>query len=134
MDAVKLDAGCTGRIGKLTVVTRNADGVKVAEGAHDLMVGGGSIRCLAKIPVVHQDGIQVMGGARILFRNLTVDCGRADDKVNSNLFINMAGDSRTPPTDVVCDGCTLKGGAAHTVLLQHSIRSGVTDSTLCSSA
>src|SRR4051794_38448740 len=46
-DAVHLAPGCTGRIGRLTVITSVADGVKVAEGVHDLAVGGGSIRCLA---------------------------------------------------------------------------------------
>ena len=49
-DAVHLEPGCTGRIGRLTVVTSVADGVKVAEGVHDLAVDGGSIRCLAKLP------------------------------------------------------------------------------------
>ena len=49
-DAVHLRPGCTGRIGKLVVVQRSGDGVKVAEGVHDLVVGGGSIRCLAKAP------------------------------------------------------------------------------------
>ena len=39
---------------------------------HDLTVGGGSIRCLAKAPRFHQDGIQVMGGARITFRDLKI--------------------------------------------------------------
>ena len=96
-----------------------ADGVKVADGVHDLTVGGGSIRCLAKAPTLHQDGIQVMGGVRITFQNLSVDCGRRDDAViNSNLFFNQAGESRPPPTDVVCDGCSLGGGAAHTVSIQ----------------
>ena len=44
-DAVHLEDGCTGRIGKLTVTQSIADGVKVAEGAHDLTIGGGTIRC-----------------------------------------------------------------------------------------
>ena len=49
-DAVHLQPGCTGRIGRLEVVQYAADGVKVAGGVHDLTVGGGSIRCLAKAP------------------------------------------------------------------------------------
>ncbi len=131
-DAVHLEDGCTGRIGLLTVIQNIADGVKVAEGAHDLTIGGGSIRCLAKLPVLHQDGIQVMGGARITFKNLTVSCGRPGESlINSNLFIKMSGRSSTPPTDVVCAGCTFGGGAAHTVNIQASVRSGVIDSTLC---
>ena len=132
-DAVHLEDGCTGRIGLLTVTQSIADGVKVAEGAHDLTVEGGSIRCLAKIPNVHQDGIQVMGGSRITFENLDVSCGRPGESlINSNLFIKESGRSSTPPTDVVCSGCTFGGGAAHTVNIQASIRSGVEGSSLCS--
>ncbi len=132
-DAVHLENGCTGRIGQLTVTQSIADGVKVAEGAHDLTIGGGSIRCLAKIPNVHQDGIQVMGGERITFQNLTVDCGRPGESlINSNLFIKESGRSTTPPTDVVCADCTFGGGAAHTVNIQASVRSGVEGSSLCS--
>lgn len=131
-DAVHLEPGCTGRIGRLDVTTSLADGVKVAYGVHDLVVGGGTVTCLAKAPTLHQDGIQVMGGERITFRQMHVDCGRANGRlINSQLFINMAGRSPTPPTDVVCDGCSFGPGAAHTVSTQDSIRSGVTNSTLC---
>jgi hypothetical protein len=113
-------------------VTSVADGVKVADGVHDLVVGGGSIRCLAKAPTLHQDGMQVMGGARITLNGLRIDCGRTNDTlVNSNLFINRAGKSVAPPTDVVCVSCLLGGGAAHTVDIQDSVRSGVVSSTLC---
>ena len=76
-DAVHLRDGCTGRIGQLVVNQSVGDAVKVAQGVHDLAVEGGTIRCFAKAPVLHQDGIQVMGGLRISFRHLTVDCGRA---------------------------------------------------------
>ena len=127
-----LRPGCTGRIGKLVVVQRSGDGVKVAEGVHDLVVGGGSIRCLAKAPDFHQDGIQVLGGARITFRELTVSCGRRDDRlINSNLFIKQAGKSQLPPRDVVCENCSFGGWAAHTVSVQASVRSGVTGSKIC---
>lgn len=131
-DAVHLQPGCTGTIGQIDVTTSVADGIKVAGGVHDLVVGGGTIRCLAKAPVLHQDGIQVLGGERITFQDMHVDCGRpAESLINSNMFINMAGRATTPPTDVVCDGCAFGGGAAHTVSVQNSIRSGVENSTLC---
>ncbi|HVN60072.1 MAG TPA: hypothetical protein VMT59_02345 [Gaiellaceae bacterium] len=131
-DAVHLADGCTGRIGLLTVTEYVADGVKVSAGAHDLTIGGGTIRCLAKTPTVHQDGIQAMGGARITFKGLTVSCGRPGESlINSNLFIKQGGRSTTPPTDVVCVDCDLGGGAAHTVNIQASVRSGVVDSSLC---
>lgn len=131
-DAVHLRDGCTGRIGKLVVNQSIGDGVKVAQGVHDLSIDGGSVRCFAKGPVLHQDGIQVMGGTRITFRNLTVDCGRAGERlINSNLFIKQAGRSIDPPTDVICVDCVFGGGAAHTVNIQTSVRSGVESSTLC---
>jgi hypothetical protein len=131
-DAVHLERGCTGRIGTLDVVTSVADGVKVAEGAHDLAVDGGSIRCQGKVADVHQDGMQVMGGARITLRGLHIDCGRAQDAlINSNLFIKRSGRSVDPPTDVVCVDCVLGGAAAHTASIQESVRSGLVDSQLC---
>jgi hypothetical protein len=131
-DAVHLRFGCTGRIGKLVVVQRSGDAVKVAEGVHDLVVGGGKIRCLSKAPRFHQDGIQVMGGARITFRELKVSCGRRDERlINSNFFVNQGKHSRLPPRDVVCESCTFGGWAAHTVSVQASVRSGVTGSKLC---
>jgi hypothetical protein len=131
-DAVHLERGCTGRIKQLQVVTAAGDAVKVAEGVHDLELGGGSVRCTGKLPKMHQDGIQVMGGTRITFRNLSVDCGRSDTRlINSNLFIKRAGRSGSPPTDVVCVDCFLGGDAAHTASIQESVRSGLVDSTLC---
>jgi hypothetical protein len=131
-DAVHLKRGCTGRIGRLEVVTSAGDAVKVAEGAHDLAIGGGAIHCKAKLPTMHQDGIQVMGGARLTFRHVTIDCGRAGESlINSNLFIKRAGRSLRPPTDVVCVDCFLGGSAAHTANIQESVRSGLVDSTLC---
>ncbi len=131
-DAIHLRPGCTGRIGRVEVTQSAGDGIKVAEGAHDIEIDGGFVHCLAKAPGLHQDGIQVLGGDRITFRHLDIDCGRAGERlINSNLFIREAGRSTHPPTDVVCDECTLGGDAAHTVSIQKSLRSGVTDSTLC---
>ena len=131
-DAVHLRSGCTGRIGRLEVVQWAGDGVKVSYGVHDLDVGGGSITCLGKAPDLHQDGIQVMGGAHITFHDLAVNCGRRNATlINSELFINRGGQAVTPPTDVICDGCSFGPWAAHTVSVQDSVRSGVTNSTLC---
>jgi hypothetical protein len=131
-DAVHLRRGCTGRIKHLQIVTSAGDAVKVAEGTHDLVVESGSITCAGKLPNMHQDGIQVMGGARITFRHLRINCGRPDERlINSNLFIKRAGRSQRPPTDVVCVDCFLGGSAAHTANIQESVRSGLVDSTLC---
>jgi hypothetical protein len=131
-DAVHLEPGCTGRIRHLQVLTAAADAVKVAEGVHDLAVDGGSVVCTAKLPTMHQDGIQVMGGERITLRALSVDCGRPGESlINSNLFINQSGRSTKAPTDVVCVDCFLGGAAAHTANIQNSVRSGVVSSRLC---
>ena len=131
-DAIHLEPGCTGRIRHLQVVTAAGDAVKAAEGVHDLAIDGGSVVCTAKLPTMHQDGIQVMGGERITFRALDINCGRAGESlINSNLFINQAGRSTHPPTDVVCADCFLGGDAAHTANIQNSVRSGVVSSTLC---
>ena len=70
------------------------DGIKAAEGVHDLTIGGGSITCLGKAPNMHQDGVQVMGGSRITFSNMTINCGRAADRlIDSNFFVKRAGQS-----------------------------------------
>lgn len=131
-DAIHLASGCTGRIGRVDVTTSIADGVKVSQGAHDLTIGGGRVRCLAKIPLVHQDGIQVMGGSKITLTGIVVDCGRLqDDSINSNLFVNLGGDSTQPPADVLCVSCVFGSFAAYTVSIQNSVRSGVVDSTVC---
>ena len=42
--------------------------MKVVEGVHDLAIDSGSVVCTAKLPTMHQDGIQVMGGERITLR------------------------------------------------------------------
>ncbi len=131
-DAIHLEPGCTGRIRHLDVLTAAADAMKVAEGVHDLAIDGGSVVCTAKLPTMHQDGIQVMGGERITLRGLSINCGRSGESlINSNLFINQAGRSTKPPTDVVCVDCFLGGSAAHTANIQNSVRSGVVSSTLC---
>jgi hypothetical protein len=131
-DAVHLRPGCTGRIGTLVISDSAGDAVKVAEGVHDLTIGGGVIRCPAKAPKLHQDGVQVMGGQRITFQNMVIDCGRqADSLIDSNFFLNQAGQSTVPPSDVVCDHCVLGGWTAHTTNIQSSLRSGIRNSTLC---
>jgi hypothetical protein len=95
-------------------------------------IGGGSIRFLAKLPVVHQDGVQVMGGDRITFNRLQIDCGRAGQRlINSNLFIKQSGRSLAAPTDILCVHCLLGEEAAHTVDIQSSARSGLVGSRIC---
>jgi hypothetical protein len=132
IDAVHLASGCTGTIGSLTVTTASADGVKVAEGVHDLTIGGGSVTCTAKALTLHQDAVQAMGGSAVTFEGVRLDCGRADESlIDANWRVAKAGKSTTAPTGIVCDHCWLGSYTAHTVDLQESIASGVTNSTVC---
>jgi hypothetical protein len=126
-DAIQLARGCSGRIGEIVVVQYRKDGVKVTGGAHDLVIEGGSIECRGQSPGSHQDGVQAMGGRRITFENLRIDCpGRS-----SAFIVRHGGTSgKELPTDVVCVRCVLVGGSVP-VRINESVRSGVRDSTLC---
>jgi hypothetical protein len=128
-DAIHLRTNCTGRIGRIEIDTWVADGVKVnapAPAAHDLTVGGGYIRCHEHAGAVHQDGIQVMGGQRLTFRNLEINC---NSRPNSMFFVQAARGGM--PTDVICDGCFLGSGAASTLRIEESIRSGARNTVAC---
>src|SRR6185503_7836182 len=61
---------CTGRIDRIEI---------------DVSSGGGFVRCNGNYGDVHQDGIQVMGGTRVTFQNLTVNCTTG---TNSAMYIN----------------------------------------------
>jgi hypothetical protein len=127
IDAIHLASGCTGTIGRITVVQYHGDGVKIGPGAHDLVVGGGSITCLAHDPGKHQDGIQAMGGQRITFRGINDRCSSAN---NSAMFVNEGSAGHELPTDIVCTGCTLAGGG-FPVRIGQSLRSGIRTSRVC---
>ena len=89
-DAIHLRENCSGRIGRIEVDTWTNDGLKVnapAPAAHDLTIEGGYIRCHDQAAGAHQDGIQAMGGARITFRNLELNC---NSNPNAQIFINSA--------------------------------------------
>jgi Ca2+-binding RTX toxin-like protein len=128
-DAIYLRQDCSGWIGRIEVDTYTQDGVKVnapPPAAHDLVIGGGYIRCHAHTPFAHQDGIQVMGGERIRFRDLEIRCS---SNPNAQILIGALGQALL--TDVVCDRCVLGGGAASTLLVGESVRSGLRDSLVC---
>lgn len=128
-DAIYLREGCTGRIGRIEVQTWVADGLKINAPepvAHDLVIEGGYIRCYDKRAGVHQDGIQAMSGTRITLRNLEINCNSTP---NAQLFINAANGGK--PTDIVCEGCTLGKGGAHSLLVMNSTRSGARSSVIC---
>ena len=106
-DAVHIDRGCKGTIGRLEIVGNGrglgpgGDGVKVHDGAHDLTILGGFIDCGAKRKGKHQDAIQAMGGRNVVFRNLT-----SSHCANSFMFINSGRHRRGMPTDIRCIGCS----------------------------
>lgn len=140
-DAVLLRNGCTGSIGRITVVQYHGDGIKVGA-AHNLVVGGGSIRCYGHDAGKHQDGVQVLGGSNVTFQNLDVGCYSAN---NSQVWINN-GDGSGPggiPTNIVFQGGRFQGyfnhgqygpGGAYGVAIVDSVRSGITNATICPNA
>ena len=67
---------------------------------------GGYIRCYDRPEGAHQDGIQALGGERITFRNLEINCNSGS---NAQLFLNGANGGM--PTDIVCEKCFLGSGA-----------------------
>jgi hypothetical protein len=128
-DAISLGTNCTGRIGRIEVETWTADGIKVqnhGDVAHDLVIESGYVKCHDIAGEYHQDGIQVMGGHDITFRNLRVDC-----LGNANLFLAEGGQGAVTPTDVVCEGCVLGPNSGQTLFYADSIRSGARDTTIC---
>jgi hypothetical protein len=128
-DAVTLAGGCTGRIGRIEIDTWREDGIKVQNdsgAAHDLVIQSGYVRCHDAAAGAHQDGVQAMGGARISFRSLSIDC-----LGNSNFFVNRAGSGATTPTDIVCDGCFLGPRSSTTIRINEAIRSGARNTLIC---
>ncbi len=129
-DAISLDDGCTGRIGRIEVETWTEDGVKIQNGsqnaAHDLVIESGYIKCHDVSGGAHQDGVQGMGGRNITFRGLSIDC-----LGNSNFFINRGGGGSTRPTNIVCDGCLLGPHSSTTIRVNDAARSGARNSLFC---
>jgi IPT/TIG domain-containing protein len=128
-DAITIGSGCTGRIGRVEVETWKQDGIKVQNQpnpAHDLVIGGGYVKGWALSPGAHQDGIQVMGGSRITFRNLFVDVVGAQ-----NLFINKAGSGASTPTNIVCENCMLGPNVSTPLLVNVSNVSGARNTVVC---
>lgn len=127
-DAIHLRENCSGRIGRIEVDTWTGDGLKVnapAPAAHDLVIEGGYIRCHAGT-LGHQDGIQAMGGQRITFRNLEINC---NSNPNAQLF--LAASNGGMPTDIVCENCFLGSGAAQTLFIADAVRSGARNTLIC---
>jgi hypothetical protein len=128
-DAVYLRKDCSGLIRRIEIETWVADGIKInapAPAAHDLLIGGGYIRCFDHLEGAHQDGVQVLGGERITFRNVEINC---NSNPNAQFFVTGTGGGM--PTDVLCDKCFLGRGAGSTISIGESLRSGVRNSLVC---
>lgn len=128
-DAIHLREDCSGRIGRIEIETWTQDGVKVnapAPAAHDLVIESGYIRCHARSPRAHQDGIQAMGGARVRFVGLELNC---NSNPNAQLFISAANGGT--PTDIVCERCLFGSGAGSSLFIASSTRSGARNSLIC---
>jgi hypothetical protein len=116
-------------IRRVEVDTWTQDGIKVqnasVNAAHDLEILGGYVRCHAAAAGAHQDGVQVMGGVRLTFRNILFE--GADTQ---GIFINKAGSGATTPTDVLFENCKVgcpnaNGGPATPVNVNVCVRSGL---------
>jgi len=128
-DAIYLRDGCRGRIGRIEVTTWTGDGVKINRGsppAHDLVIGGGYIRCRAHGPGGHQDGVQAMAGDRITFRNVEINC---NSRPNAQFYVSALEPGL--PRDIVCVNCFLGRGAASTLFVAKSVRSGARNTRIC---
>jgi hypothetical protein len=125
-DAIHIDDGCTGTL-HIAIYTESRDGMKVHDGAHDLIIKG-SVQCNGKQGIVHQDGAQVMGGTNITFQGLQVDCPTGN---NGGIFWDPGLGLQSIPKNVVCDGCNLRNGNAAINLGKNgSIGCGARNSTL----
>ena len=134
-DAVKLANGCTGSIGIIDIVQYQGDGIHVAN-AHDLTIGGGTIRCYGHASGKHQDGVQVLGGSNVTLDNLDVGCYSAN---NSQVWINNGAGGHGAggvPTNVVFDGGRFDGhgSGSYGVSIGDSVSSGFRDATICPNA
>lgn len=131
-DALTLGTGCTGRIGRVEITQFTTDGIKVSNAstnaAHDLVIESGFVRCPGIADGAHQDGIQVMGGRNLLFKNLHVDC-----QGHSNFFVNRGGGGATTPTNVVCENCRLDDGGADPSSVINAVNSGLRNTVGCRS-
>jgi len=128
-DAIQLDENCTGRIGRIEVETWTADGIVVQNRgavAHDLVIESGYVKCHAFAEGAHQDGVQVMGGSDLTFRDLRIDC-----LGNANFFLSEGGSRASTPTNVVCEGCVLGPNSSQTLFYAASVRSGARETTIC---
>jgi hypothetical protein len=98
IEAVRMASGCTGYIGTLNIVTQAGDGLKVMKGAHDIVIGGGSVTC--GIPTgqnnanTDQYALRFFGGNRITMAGMFVKCNAKTatniQATRAELFVNQS--------------------------------------------
>jgi hypothetical protein len=128
-NAINIHGGCTGRIGRVVVETWTDDGIKVHRGLpapQDLVIQSGLVVCHQHSLRVHQDGVQVMAGERITFRNLVVRCAGGG---NAQFFVGAVFPAM--PTAIVCERCLLGVGKSSGLRIGRSVRSGARDTLIC---
>jgi hypothetical protein len=123
IEAVRMASGCTGYIGQLNVVTQAGDGVKVMNGAHDIVIGGGSVTC--GIPTgqnnanTDQYALRFFGGKRITIAGMAVRCNAKTSTgrqaTQAELFVNQS-----PSTN---SGAPLANQPAHIQFVQGCLSS-----------
>ena len=106
------------------------DAVKIGQTAHDLVVTG-SAACGARYGSIHQDGVQIMSGYRIEFRDFTMgDPDRGQwtcHGAGGGWYIGHVSSTGTRPTDIVCVRCRL-ATYNQNMRIDDSLRSGARDS------
>jgi hypothetical protein len=135
-EGVRIGPGCTGRIGLLTVHTNGGDGIKVVKGAHDLVVGYGSVTCQTPPAglTTSQYGIRVFGGHRVTLAGMYVNCQTSNSKIE--YFVNQVPAQNTGaplanrPSDVLLAQSCLASGPTQTALIGGSKYSGALSSVL----
>ena len=104
------------------------DAVKVGQSAHDLVVTGNA-DCGAPRGGIHQDGVQVMSGRRIQFRDFRSGVPSRGEWTcwgsGGGFFVSHVNGTR--PTDVVCVRCRI-ASFNQSMRIQSSLRSGARSS------
>jgi hypothetical protein len=134
--AIYLRKDCNGRIGRIEVDTwdredrgRHLDGGQ----GHDRHTGACCPRhrdrrrlhpLSRQLSCRHRDGGQAMAG-----RSIPDPRGQLHSRPSAQFDVSSTFGSM--PTDIVCEGCFLGTGAASTLLMEISSRSGARDTIVC---
>jgi hypothetical protein len=124
---------CSGRIGRIEVLTNADDAMKILSGARDLVVESALLTCTEKDKGVHQDGIQVQGGHNVALKNVIVECFGGKGVA---MYLNTTHGAGAIE-NVVCDGCVFRNrflpdaDLLHVVTIGTSTASGARNSIVC---